>query len=494
MKGVSGEDGYVRRILAFSSISVGNIRIRPRQISGEIRVTMRDGREDSFNLIFSYSGDVEVDRNTAGLILTMPVINFTYFSENLTLDFPVSDNDRELIGKFLRINAREIFVNKICRRRYEFFRSEFLPSEFDIIPKNADGITELTAPLGLEDTEVSGNYENSAMVLSSGGKESLLTYGLLNEIGARVYPYFFNESGGHWKTAKTSYDFFSENYDGVSKVWSNVDRFYRYMIEQMDILDPAVLKKRADTYPIQLFIFPVYVFAALPIIRKFGIGNILMGNELDDPRDMPTYHGLEHYYGVFDQSNDFAEMLSGYLGRKGISSRLWSAVYPISGIKVEEILVRRYPELFRLQRSCHSCRHENGELKPCGKCTKCLGVMMFVEAAGGDPGKILYDQKDIEALRRNVIESRMRIDTDELSYLGRKLWNIGPGSIDSHVTGIHTLPWDAFEMEKIPEYFRGRISDIYSSYCSGSYTLENGEWNRIDVRSRNPEHQSHFPG
>lgn len=481
---LSPEESYVRRMLTFNSIRVGSIRIRPKQISGEITLENRDGSKDSFTLIFTYSQEVEVNRNMAGLILTMPVINFTYFSESLILDFPVSQRDKEIVKKFLVINAREVFINKICRRRYEFFRNEFLPEESEINEKNADGITRLITPMGFEDTGSDVMIQDSAMILSSGGKESLLTYGLLSEIGAKVYPYFFNESGGHWKTAKTSYDFFSRNYEDVLKVWSNADRFYRFMIEHIDIFNSSVLKKRADDYPVQVFTFPVYVFAAIPLVRKFGIGNVVMGNELDDPRDMPLYHGMKHYYGIFDQSNDFAEMISQYLRSKGIDSTLWSAVYPISGIKVEEMLVKRYPSLYRLQRSCHSCRYENGELKPCGTCTKCLGVMMFVEAADGNPEDILYGRKELDKLRENVFSSNMRIDTDELSYIKKKLWGIGPGSIESHVSGIHKLPWDSSEMERIPEIFRGRIKGIYSGYCSGVYELENGEW----VRSRSPAH------
>ena len=44
--------------------------------------------------------------------------------------------------------------------------------------------------------------------MSSGGKDSLLTYGIMKEVGANVFPIFVNESGGHWKTASVAYDFF----------------------------------------------------------------------------------------------------------------------------------------------------------------------------------------------------------------------------------------------------------------------------------------------
>lgn len=476
MISVSSGKSYVERILSFEEIEIGRINVKKRQITGEIKLKFPNGRVDSFSLIFSYSEDVQVDKNMAGLILTMPVINFTYFAKRLILNYPTTVADRRIISDFVRINAREVFINKICRRRYEFFKPEFLPSEEEINISNSEGITQVVARERMVDTDQMITSNSSAMVLSSGGKESLLTYGLLNELGLKVYPCFFNESGGHWKTAKTSHDYFYRNFQDVSKIWSNVDRFYKYMLENMSILDRSAIRRRADTYPIQLFIFPVYIFATLPLIRKSGIGNILMGNEFDDPREMGPYKGIEHYYGIFDQSRDFTQLMSRYLAEKGIPSRVWSAVYPISGLKVEEVLVRRYPELFSLQRSCHSCRYEDGQLKPCGICTKCLGVMMFVEASGGNPKDILYAEADIRRLKDNVENARMRLDSDEINHLRRLLWQIDERGDTSHVEGIHRLPHETTAGEDIPDSMRSRILGILEQYTKGTYALNGDCW------------------
>ena len=62
-------------------------------------------------MIFTYAEDIDVDRNIAGLILTMPAINFTYLARKITLNFPVSDKDVELIKNFMKINAHEVFIN-----------------------------------------------------------------------------------------------------------------------------------------------------------------------------------------------------------------------------------------------------------------------------------------------------------------------------------------------------------------------------------------------
>ncbi len=469
---------YISRVAAFKSIKVHDVKVQKRRISGTVSTTARDGKKDSFRLIFTYSEDIDADTNTAGLILTMPVINYTYFSEKLELDFPVSSNDISLIKEFLRINAREVFINKICRRRYEFFRKEFIPEASDITPENADGRTILIAEEGFSDSSGNRQVQESSLVLSSGGKESLLTFGMLNELNLETHAYFFNESGGHWRTAKTSYDHFKEHYRNVSKVWSNADRFYRFMIERLEILDMGTVRKRADTYPIRLFIFPVYIFASLPIVTKHGIGNILMGNEFDDPREMPLFNGMKHYYGVFDQSSDFTGMMTEYFEKKGVPSRVWSAVYPISGLVVEEILVKRYHDLFLQQRSCHSCSYRNGSIRPCGICTKCLGVMMFVLSAGGNPEDILYDSKAVENLEANVMNSRMRLDSDELAFLKNRLWGESPKTGADHAGGIHILPWETSPLEKVPENAREGLKNIFKQYCSGTYSLKDVMWRK----------------
>ncbi len=465
---------YVERAISFDSIRISNPTILENSIRGDITVTS-GGSAKTFRLIFTYSEPVAVDERIAGLILAMPVINFTYFARELRLDFPIGAADLDLLRNFLKVNAREVFINKICRRRYEFIRKEYIPAESDINVSNSDGMTEVIAQVSAQGNyNVRGDKKTSA-VLSSGGKESLLSYGMLKEIGERTFSFFFNESGGHWITAKTSYDYFSANFRDVLKAWSNVDRFYKFMQRQVKILDQVAVTRWADTYPLQLFIFPVYIFALIPFMIKHSISAVYIGDEFDDPREMPEFHGLKHYYGIFDQSLDFNRLMSEYFTSIGIDTVLTSAVYPISGNMVEKILLQRYPDLFSLQRSCHSCHYENGKIVPCGRCSKCLGIQMFVRAAGGDPAKIGYESISIEELHRRVMSERMRLDSDELSYMKSMLFDNNKPRV-SHVTGIHILPGEKRPGELMPEYVRNKIVEIIQKYTDGKFSLVNGEW------------------
>ena len=59
--------------------------IEKKRIIGNIKVD-----DVSYRLMFTYAEEIDGDRNIAGLILTMPAINFTYFARKLVLNFPVS--------------------------------------------------------------------------------------------------------------------------------------------------------------------------------------------------------------------------------------------------------------------------------------------------------------------------------------------------------------------------------------------------------------------
>ncbi len=468
---------FYDRVKCFESVSLKKISLSARRIEGTVEVRYGEFT-DSFRLIFTYDQDISPSENLAGLILSMPLINFAYFTETIELGFPVTELDSDMLTDFVRINNREVFVNKICRRRYEFFRSEYLPAEEDITEKNAAGGTRIIVSGKINESYVQVPESKKVAVLSSGGKESLLSYGILKEAGATVYPFFVNESGRHWFPAKPAHDEFRKSDSRTMKVWTNVDRFYRFMLDRMKILDRKVVSSKTDTYPVQLFIFPVYIFSLLPLAIRHRIGNIVLGDEFDDPREMPKFHGMKHYFGVYDQSEDFNDYMKRYFIMKGYRISVWSALYSISGSVVERILVERYPDLFSLQRSCHSCRSEEGSIVPCGTCTKCLGVLLFILAARGNPETVGYRKEHFLDIESNPELSRIRLDPDEFSTaLARS--RKGKGEIKEHVDGIHILPWEDGSLSRVPSEFRGRIGKLLEKYTYGKFKTDGKKWIRV---------------
>lgn len=428
-----------------------------------------------FRLIFSAIPWITRSSNMIGMAATAAAINYALFTRDLYLDFPISDTDLEFIKESIRINNTEVFVNRLCRRRYEFFRKEFLPEEKDITENNAEGVTQIHSTIMHDDRAVA-SFGNGVAVLSSGGKESLLSHGIFMEMKENPVAFFFNESGGHWRAAKDSYhDFISRGYESF-RIWSNVDRFYNFMNRLMHILDPRAFKW-ADDYPVQLFTFPVYLLSFLPAVQKYRIGNIIMGNEFDDPNEMPPYRGIKHFYGIYDQSVTFQKRFTKYMKDKGYVCDLWSPIYNIYGSVVEDILANRYHDHYLLQRSCHSCHfdHERN-IVPCGVCSKCIGVRMFIEYAGANPGEIFYPEENPIELAR---KEKLKLDPEELDFLMDGLEK-GEFQKTSHITGIHILKGENAPFSMIPDRFRKGIRNILEEYSSGYWAHDGKAWGPTD--------------
>jgi hypothetical protein len=315
-------------------------------------------------------------------------------------------------------------------------------------------------------------------VLSSGGKDSLLTYGLLKELGSTVYPLYINESGGHWRTALTAYQHHKKTDPHTQRVWTNVDRFYGFMLDHLGFIRPDHRKIWHDTYPIRLCIFPFYVFSLLPIFAEERIGNLLLGSEFDDLRYEIQYKGIKHYFGVYDQHQDYDVRMNQWYERRTPGLYQWSALRNISGLVDQNILVRRYPTLARLQRSCHSCHIKNGVVYPCGTCSKCLGILLYLLANDLDPILMKYQRKDIEDFYTNVGVSSLKLDKDEKNqsfFLLTQKDSVPKVRCVDHVQKIHVHP-STCDPRLYPKQFRNGLLKILEAYTTGYCTLKNEEW------------------
>ncbi|MDG6229739.1 MAG: hypothetical protein QCH96_07220, partial [Candidatus Thermoplasmatota archaeon] len=235
---------------------------------------------------------------------------------------------------------------------------------------------------------------------------------------------------------------------------------------------------QADTYPLRLCIFPFYIFALLPVFTKHRIGHLLLGSEFDDQRCIPFHQGIPHYFGIYDQHQDFDRVMNTWYAKRIPSMVQWSAVRSISGLIVERILVNRYPTLSQLQRSCHSCHIDNDSIVPCGRCSKCLGVMLFLLANHIDPKLLNFQDIHIDNFQQQLETSSLRLDEDEKNH-SLHLANISYGNqtpySKDHVEMIHvdTYLCDPYQ---IPEPFRRSLYQLFERYTKGYCTLKTNEW------------------
>jgi hypothetical protein len=409
----------------------------------------------------------------------MPILNYGLFTKKITLKYSISKSDVSLLKDLLDVFSKDIFINKLIRRKNPYVLTEFRLSDEDATEENAKPLASLIPAAVTEDSQLCSELdENSCGVLSSGGKESLLTYAMLKEIGAKVYPLYVNESGGHWRTALPAYRHHMKVEPNTGRVWVNVDRFYTFMLDNMRIIRPDYRHIWSDTYPIRLCIFPVYVFYLLPIFASKKIGNILIGSEFDDPHLSPLYRGIKHYYGIYDQTQDFDLRMEKWFEKRILGMRQWSAVRPVSGLIVERILTKRYPELARFQRSCHSCHFLGRDIVPCGNCSKCLGIQLFLKANNINPSIMSYSKKDNNLFPNRLAKGGLRLDEDEREHAAFLAGKYDPsikGTEHTHVETIH-LHKDTGDLQLVPKHYRGPLLKIIKQYANGFTRLQNDSW------------------
>lgn len=467
-------------LVCLSSISYSDPLIKKNTACAEIIVTESDGTESRFELRNKYEHELQdTHLPLLRLAFCMPLLNYGLFSKKIQLNFPISKADVSLLNDLNTVFSRDIFVNKIAQRTNPYILPEFFPDQKKVKPQDGDPQAVIHPTHLTDDTSIGTSVDAmKSGVLSSGGKDSLLTYGLLRELGSTVYPLYMNESGGHWKTAITAYTNHKKTEPHTQRVWTNVDRFYGFMLDHLRFIRKDHRKIWHDAYPLRLCIFPFYVFSLLPIFVDEHIGNVLLGSEFDDLRYEIEYKGIKHYFGVYDQHQDYDLRMNRWYEKRIPGLYQWSALRNISGLVDQNILVRRYPELAKQQRSCHSCHIKDGMIYQCGTCSKCLGILLYLLANTIDPTFMNYQQKDIENFYKNVGASSLKLDKDEKDqsfFLLKQKDSIPTVQCVDHVQKIHVHPATC-NPTLYPKQFRDGLLRIIEEYTTGYCLLKNEKW------------------
>jgi hypothetical protein len=318
-------------------------------------------------------------------------------------------------------------------------------------------------------------------VLSSGGKDSLASYGLLRELDQRPHPVFVNESGRHWFTALNAYRGLRAADPATARVWTNADRLFSWMTRRLPFVRPDFARLRADDYPLRLWTVAVFLFGALPLMRVRGLTRLVVGNERDTTRRV-RFRGIRHYDGLFDQSLDFDRAVSRYLRAKGWQVQCLSLLRPLSDLGIQKLLAERYPRLLAWQVSCHAARLGGGRVLPCGACEKCRRIVALLAAAGTAPARCGYGREQVRACLLRLAEGgeqALALEPDDARSLlalleARGLLRAGrngarsaansrngsAGAAERRLLAVRLDPRRS-PAEDIPPEVRGRLLGIY---------------------------------
>ncbi len=414
----------LKQLKVIDRLEVGPVRLEPSGLSASYAVF--SGKSvASRDLAYRYEEDVfspdsAADQNLAAMIAAQVALNYGLFCGEIVFHGPFDGYDRKFISDYAAHTAREIYVKKFLE-----------PNPFLIGPA-ADLSAEvrasyLQAKLRFEGPDISERppaawsaVEGRDCVLSSGGKDSLLSYGLLREMGREVHPVFINESGRHWFTALNAYRHFAREVPETARVWTNADRVFSHMLRQLPFVRSDFARVRSDEYPIRLWTVAVFLFGALPLLRHRRIGRLIVGDE-HDTTHRSSHHGITHYNGLYDQSRWFDNAMTRYFHRKEWQVSQFSLLRSLSELLIEKVLVERFPDLQRLQMSCHATHVDGNQIRPCGRCEKCRRIIGMLRAIDADPTRCGYSAEQVEDALARLAEEGVHQEEAGIQQLFHRL-------------------------------------------------------------------------
>lgn len=474
-------------LLVIDQLIVGPVQIEPKRILVPYTVVQAE-HKDSKELIYKYDEIVfdaksPASQNLASLMGAQLALNYGLFCKKIVFDGLFDDTDRRLLLDMMENTSREILVHKIYQPNV------FLPGLQVPIEKLK---TYTQAEIEFKNTRYSDSSlqwsywpidRNKHCVLSSGGKDSLLSYGLLKEFGKEVHPIFGNESGRHWFTALNAHRYLKEKEPNTAKVWMNSDRLFTWMLRHLPFVRADFAQVRADDYPIRLWTVAVFSFGVLPLLKKRGIGRLVIGDEYDSTQ-RGNFKGITHYYGLYDQSRYFDEALSRFFMKKGWGVSQFSLLRSLSELLILKVLVKRYPALQQQQVSCHAAHEKAGRIYPCGKCEKCRRIVGMLVALDADPTQCGYGEAQIASALKSLQTQKVKqigSDASHLFYLlGQK--EIVTLAARSHPE-IMQLRFDRerSQVDNIPVDLRLPLYRTLLLLAEGAVKRTHRSWQEFDV-------------
>ncbi|MCF8243019.1 MAG: creatininase family protein [Melioribacteraceae bacterium] len=478
----------------FDVLEVGPVKLSKDRISAPYKI-INNGKEDTTELIYSYEENVfdpadNSSINLASMIASQVAVNYGLFCKKIIFKGIYDHTDQRFLSDAVENTAREIYVKKIIEH------NPFLTGEAAKLPvvkqKNYSRAILEFPDIDPEPVKTKWEYwstgKDSHCILSSGGKDSLLSYGLINELGYETHPLFVNESGRHWFTALNAYRYFKENIPNTGRVWVNSDRVFPWMLRHMPFIRKDFQDIRADEYPIRLWTVAVFLFGILPLMKKRGIGRMIIGDEYDTTM-RKNYKGITHYDGLYDQSKFFDEAMSRYYMRKGWSISQFSILRPLSEMMIETILTKRYPRLQAHQVSCHAAHKEGDRIYPCGKCEKCRRIVGMLTAINEDPKHCGYNDEQINKALKLLETKWIHQETVSADHLLHTLSEMGKITLDDkkkkkvkEKTEILHLRFDTERspMIAIPQNLRKSLYKIYMEYALGALRKVGRKWQSVN--------------
>lgn len=449
----------------------------------------KDGKRVSCELRNKYEDSIEGDnaQRYANLTCGISAINYGLYTREIVFEFDLGPQEFRFFDDMLKKMSIEIFVSRFHQDPL-FIKPEYAVAEPDVTLANASCKAKLSAGSG-RDLSGFDTDPDKIVVLSSGGKESLLCYGLLKEAGMTVYPVYINESGGHWRTAITAYRSFKQHDIRTRRIWTNADRLWAFIVRNSPLVETNIRGIKSITDPLHFFSFAYFIFSSLPLMEQEKIGNVCVGNEYIEPTRIldgrNRINDVDFFPGIYDQSQEYDRYMTRWFDEAGYGIRQWAPIRSITGYQVQKTLAKNYPALFDLQVSCHHAHKGSDRIMPCGTCQKCMRILAFCLANHLDYRKIGYDRRNVDWLKANIHKLALAGD-EELEHTFHHLSQHGfpvKGRYHSHIEKLHFDPHSS-DTANIPADVRHKIYPLLLREATGAVKMTPArQWEPVDIDS-----------
>lgn len=237
--------------------------------------------------------------------------------------------------------------------------------------------------------KVKRNLKEKALLLFSFGKESLLTYGLLEELGVTPVPFFMREPKSPYENAHKR--------KLANRFASKIGREVNFIP-----LSFGRLRQEEDLYWGWDILLSQYVFTLIPYYYFHQAKYLFLGGE----QSCNFYTKDSEGYlinPVFEQSVTVLQLLGNIPELFSIGTHIGSLVEPIHEIFITYLLHRRYSEIGKFQMSCFSEEPEAKKSRWCGHCEKCARMYIFFKALNINPERVgFYNNHMLDRSKKNL--------------------------------------------------------------------------------------------
>ncbi len=257
---------------------------------------------------------------------------------------------------------------------------------------------------------------SSALCFMTFGKESLLNYALLEELGLDPVLLYIQEPDISYTPDDENIEYMYENMHKEDLIKS----FKKEFDVPVHIIDNQLGRIR---FP-QLFNSEMgdlswgtnlteYSLLSLPFCHTFCSNYIVCGNEASCSDYYMDETGFASY-PVFEQSRYWTLEMSKMVNILVGSLKVVSLLEPIHEIAIMRLLHTRYPQYAKYQMSCFAENHHAKHNRWCQHCSKCARMYAFLKALDIDPGIVGFDE-DMFSKQKEKLYSLFGTDPSDLT-------------------------------------------------------------------------------